>query len=54
MSFRFIKAGMLLAAMLTRTSQVDTFAQKSEKCFKSIFDGKNIERLGRRPQVLAR
>lgn len=43
MSFRFIKAGMLMAAMMTLTGQVDTFAQKSEKGFKSIFDGKTLK-----------
>jgi hypothetical protein len=43
MSFRFIKAGMLLAAVMTLTSQVGTFAQKAEKGFKSIFDGKTLK-----------
>ncbi|MCE6992240.1 DUF1080 domain-containing protein [Dyadobacter sp. CY323] len=43
MSSRFIKAGILLAAILTIGSQGNSFAQKKEKGFTSIFDGKTLK-----------
>src|SRR5215217_9083711 len=42
MSSRFIKAGILLVAILTIGSQGSSFAQKKEKGFKTIFDGKTL------------
>jgi hypothetical protein len=43
MNFRFIKAGFMLAALLTIASQATTIAQKKEKGFVSIFDGKSLK-----------
>lgn len=43
MSSRFIKAGFVVAALLTLGIQVTSVAQKKEKGFVSIFDGKTLK-----------
>ncbi|NIJ55814.1 3-keto-disaccharide hydrolase [Dyadobacter arcticus] len=43
MNSRFIKAGLVLAALLTFGFQGASIAQKKEKGFKSIFDGKTLD-----------
>jgi hypothetical protein len=43
MSSRFIKAGMLMTILMTVICQVNSYAQKNEKGFVSIFDGKTLK-----------
>ena len=43
MNSRFISAGLILAVLMTIGSQVSSVAQKKEKGFVSIFDGKSLK-----------
>lgn len=43
MNSRFISAGLILAVLLTTGSQISCVAQKKEKGYVSIFDGKSLK-----------